>query len=167
MFKYITIALLCMLVFIVTGCSAKSVIKSLVEKSYNVTCRIENVVQESDTEELITTVKLFETPLKVLKTAVDFMSSKVKDEKIKVALLKASATIDDINKAIESLNPQTIDATKAEIIIGLEELKVALKFIGQYVGAEFDKVIIAANSDPKKNLEDAAKDLEDLLQKVQ
>jgi len=166
MFKFSYIIALFCLVVLLSGCSAKGIVKALVEKSYNVVCKVETVVQNTNTDELITTVKLFETPLKVLKTAVDYISVKVKDAKVKIALEKATKTIQEINTAIENLTPATIDTTKAQITIALGELKVALKFIGEYVGADIKDVIITSSIDHIQSLAIAVQELEVILNKI-
>jgi hypothetical protein len=79
--KYILTAIL-MMGILLSGCNAKDIVKSLVEKAYKVTVNVENVVIKSSTEEFVITVKMLDTPLRLLKSTLGYVETKIKDQKV-------------------------------------------------------------------------------------
>ena len=151
-----------------TGCTAKDVVKNLVEKAYKVTVDSENVVLKASTSEFIVTAKVLDVPLKVVAATLTFIDTKVTDPKVKEAIAKAVKAIEVVNKAVADLTPEKVDKTKQLVIASLEDVKIALRFIGQYVGAKFppDAEMIATNVDPIKSLVSSSQALTDALNAV-
>jgi hypothetical protein len=160
--KYILSAML-MLGVLISGCNAKDVVKSLVEKAYKVAVNVENVVTKSSTEEFVITVKMLDTPLRLLKSTLGYVETKIKDQKVKDAIAKGIVAIDKITVAVSSITPQKVNEAKVTVLSSLEDVKLALKFIGEYVGAQFPTVSVAANTDVKKELTISCNDLSKLL----
>lgn len=160
--KYI-LACILMLGILLSGCNAKDIVKSLVEKAYKVTVNVENVVIKTSTEEFIITVKLLDTPLRLLKTTLGYVETKIKDQKVKDAIAKGIKAIDKIIVAVSSITPEKVNEVKVTVMSSLEDVKLALKFIGEYVGAQFPTVSIAANADVKNELTISCNDLSKLL----
>jgi hypothetical protein len=150
----------CALMF--SGCSAKETIKSVILKSYNVTCSAENVVKNTSTTNFVITAQLLETPLGLLGSALIYIDAKVTDPKVKEVIQKAITAIAKVKAALKEVTPEKVDATKVTVIDALENVKTALKFIGEYFHVEFPPTV-ASNADPLKQLKDASDELSALL----
>ena len=90
---------------------------------------------------------------------------KVEDPKVKEAIVKAVGGIKEIEKAIEGLDVNSVDEAKVKIIDALEDVKVSLKFVGEFVGADLTEVVMAADSDPIEELGKAYDDLDAFMKK--
>jgi len=163
--KYILAGLLVM-GLVVAGCNAKDIIKSLVEKAYKVTVNTENLVTKSSTEEFVLTVKLMDTPLKLLKATLGYVETKITDQKVKDAIAKGIKAIDKITTVVANITPEKVNEVKVTVLSSLEDVKIALKFIGEYVGAIFPTASVASNADPKKELNTSCDDLSKLLKEA-
>jgi hypothetical protein len=146
-----------------TGCSAKDTVKSVILKAYNVTCSAETVIQNASTSTVVSVAQLLDTPLGLLGTALIYIDGKVTDQKIKDVIQKAIPIVAQVKAALKDVTPEKVDATKATVIAGLENMKSTLKVIGEYFKVEFPTVMIAANVDPLKQLKNASDELSALL----
>lgn len=154
---------------ILTGCNAKETGKVLIEKTYKVVVNIENVIVKSSTSEFINTAKTLDVPLKLVGMALTYVEPKITDPKVKEAIASAVKGINKVSELIATLTPEKVDETKAQMIGSLENIKTALKFIGQYFGCQFppDVAMISAraNTTAAQDLANAVKELEVVLKK--
>ena len=132
------ITVLC-LVFML-GCGTKSVVAPIVKKMYSATIKVESYVIEASATNLVTKLQKVDTTLTVVGKALDFIATKVKDEKAKTNIELAANTITEIVTAISTIDVLKIDETKILILQKLDIAKNAIEEVAKWLKIPLDAV---------------------------
>lgn len=123
-----------------SACDGKAMLQSIVSKTYTVTVQLEQYVTALDSSNLVSQVRMVETPLKVTSSSLRFVADRVSDSGTKASIINVATTIDNVVAAIQTVDAAQVEDLRAQILSSVAKTKEALVLVASQLDIDLNSI---------------------------